>query len=119
MDWRQRAEAMAGELDVSDEWKAAFAGTPRHVFVPRFFRNHPERGWYAVDQSDEDYLDLVYRNEALITQLDGDPGAWDKVRKEGVYIGGQVTSSSSAPGLMAAVTDDTLQVEPGILSFAV
>lgn len=113
MDWQRRAEHLAAELDVSEGWRSAFAATPRHVFVPRFFKNHPERGWYAVDQADDDYLDLVYRNEALITQLDGDPESWEKARRDDVYVGGHVTSSSSAPGLMAAMLD-ALRVEPGM-----
>jgi protein-L-isoaspartate O-methyltransferase len=113
MDWQRRAEILAAELDVSEGWRSAFAATPRHVFVPRFFRNHPERGWYAVDQMDDDYLDLVYRNEALITQLDGEPESWEKAHRDDVYVGGYVSSSSSAPGLMAAMLD-ALRVEPGM-----
>ncbi|MGH3517322.1 MAG: methyltransferase domain-containing protein [Haloechinothrix sp.] len=113
MDWHKHAKNLAAKLDLSAEWKAGFAAVPRHVFVPRFFENRPELGWVAVDQSDADYLDLVYQNEALITQLDGDPGAWDKLRKEGVYLGGHATSSSSAPGLMAVMVD-ALQAEPGL-----
>jgi protein-L-isoaspartate O-methyltransferase len=113
VDWHKHAEALTAELDVSAEWKAAFANVPRHVFVPRFFRNRPELGWTAVDQSDDDYLDLVYQDQALITQLDGDPETWDKLRAEGIYLGGQVTSSSSAPGLMAAMLD-ALRIEPGM-----
>ena len=113
MDWQHQAEHLAAELDVSDDWRPAFASIPRHVFVPRFFTNHPERGWQTVDHTDDDYLDLVYQDEALITQLDGDPEAWEKTRREGVYFGGHVTSSSSTPGLMAAMLD-ALHVEPGM-----
>lgn len=113
MNWQRRAETLAAALDVSEGWRPALEATPRHVFVPRFFRNDPERGWCAVDQSDDDYLDLVYRDEALITQLDGDPDAWERARRDGVYLGGQVTSSSSAPELMAAMLD-ALRVEPGM-----
>lgn len=113
MSWRRRAEMLAAELNVSEGWRSAFAETPRHVFVPRFFKNDPERGWCAVDQSDDDYLDLVYRDEALITQLDGDPNSWEKARRDDVYIGGYVTSSSSAPELMAAMLD-ALRAEPGM-----
>lgn len=112
MDWQRRAENLAAALDVSTGWRSAFAAMPRHLFVPRFFKNDPKRGWCAVDQSDDDYLDLVYRNEALITQLDGYPDSWEKARDD-VYVGGHVTSSSSAPGLMAAMLD-ALQVEPGM-----
>jgi protein-L-isoaspartate O-methyltransferase len=113
VDWHKHAENLAAKLDLSAAWKAAFAATPRHVFVPRFFENRPELGWVAIGESDAEYLDHVYQTEALVTQLDGDPGAWDKLRKEGVYLGGHVTSSSSAPGLMAVMLD-ALQAEPGM-----
>jgi protein-L-isoaspartate(D-aspartate) O-methyltransferase len=113
VDWQRQAENLAAGLDVSERWRPAFAATPRHLFVPRFFKNHPERGWYAVDRTGDDYLDWVYRNEALITQLDGDPESWEKARRDGVYVGGHVTSSSSTPGLMAAMLD-ALHVEPGM-----
>src|SRR5438874_6872280 len=113
MDWQHHAEHLAAELDVSNDWRTAFASTPRHVFVPRFFTNHPQRGWQTVDRADDDYPDLVYQEDALITQLDGDPEAWEKTRREGVYFGGHVTSSSSTPGLMAAMLD-ALHVEPGM-----
>jgi len=112
-DWQPRAKLLAAELDASPEWKSVFAATPRHKFVPRLFTNDPQRGWLAVDQSDDDYPDLVYRNEALIIQLDGDPQSWEKARRDGFYLGGHATSSSSAPQLMASMLDE-LQVEPGM-----
>ena len=112
-DWQPRAESLAAELDASREWTSAFAVTPRHEFAPRLFTNDPQRGWVAVDQSDEDYPDLVYRNEALIIQLDGDPESWEKARRDGFYLGGHVTSSSSAPQLMASMLDE-LRVDVGM-----
>src|SRR5437763_1894729 len=113
MDWQHLAEHLAAELDVSKEWRSAFAAIPRHLFVPRIFTNHPGRGWCAVDHTDSDYLDLVYSDEALITQLDCDPEVWEKIRRDDVYLGGHVTSSSSTPSLMAAMLD-ALDVAPGM-----
>lgn len=81
--------------------------------MPRFFVNEQERGWRAVGDADDDYPDLVYRNRALITQLDGDPAAWDKVRHEDVYLGGHPTSSASSPELVALMLD-ALDVELGM-----
>lgn len=85
--------------------REAFASTPRHVFVPRFFRNDQDKGWVAVDNSDPDYLDLVYAPELLIVQLDEDPTAWERLRADGVYYGGWPSSSSSSPALMAIMLE--------------
>lgn len=113
MDWRERARALASSLQLSPEWREAFEATPRHMFVPRFFGNDPQRGWYTVSPEDGGFLDLVYADEALITQLDGDPDSWDKTRRDGIYYGGRATSSSSTPGLMADMLE-ALQVSPGM-----
>jgi protein-L-isoaspartate(D-aspartate) O-methyltransferase len=109
-DWRDRAAAMtqrlieAGNLR-SHSWREAFADVPRHVFVPRFFGNDPQQGWVAVGSDDSDYADLVYQAKLLITQLDGDPCAWDRLRQDGVYFGGWPSSSSSSPALMALMLE--------------
>jgi protein-L-isoaspartate O-methyltransferase len=86
-------------------WQEAFANTPRHLFVPRIFTNDPQRGWVAVADTDPGYPELAYAVDAVITQLNGDPDSWRKLRREGVYIGGWPSSSSSSPGLMALMLD--------------
>lgn len=93
--WRLRARGLAdtlaagGVLDPS--WRAAFEQVPRHVFVPRFYRDND----VIVDGTDprqrEVWLDTVYRDESLTTQLMAVPGTdlrWP-------------TSSSTKPSLMA------------------
>ncbi|QMU79706.1 methyltransferase domain-containing protein [Streptacidiphilus sp. PB12-B1b] len=64
-------------------WHAALLATPRHAFLPAFHRPDAE-GMVAVHQGDRDWLDAVYRNEPLLTQI-----------TEGIP-----TSSSTQPGLM-------------------
>ena len=87
-------------------WVAAFAETPRHVFLERFFR--AERGgWSAMDRDDPGFLDQVYADRVLVTQLDGDPGRWARARNIGVTPG-VPTSSSSQPGIMAVMLEALL-----------
>lgn len=64
-------------------WHAAFLATPRHAFLPAFHRPDAS-GMVAVHQGDPDWLEAVYRNEPLLTQI----------------TNGLPTSSSTQPGLM-------------------
>jgi protein-L-isoaspartate O-methyltransferase len=46
-DWRGRARQLADRLVVEGviadpAWREAFAATPRHMFVPRFFEGDQE-----------------------------------------------------------------------------
>lgn len=132
--WRTLARELAGRLvasgDVRDEaWREAFKSVPRHLFVPRFFLSHPESGYRAVEAGDPDYLAAVYSNEALITQFDGQPDAWERIQADRDYtptrddglIGGLPSASSSSPGLMAGMletlgvgdTDRVLEIGTG------
>jgi protein-L-isoaspartate(D-aspartate) O-methyltransferase len=83
----QLAKDLAADGAVtSDVWKAAFAAVPRHVFVPRFYRQTPGEQ-PAVDQSTPDaWLKGVYSNQLLVVSPD-------------------VKSSSTVPSLMAAMLE--------------
>lgn len=72
------------------EWIDAFSATPRHVFVPRFYRQNAEGAWRPVTWEEPGYLDAVYSDEALTTQLDDQ---------------GVPTSSSSQPSVMLRMLD--------------
>ncbi|ADB29774.1 Protein-L-isoaspartate(D-aspartate) O-methyltransferase [Kribbella flavida DSM 17836] len=80
---------MVGELVASGNitdprWRAAFSAVPRHLFVPRFYRND-EQGSSIVDSaSEDDWLSAVYSDIHLVTTED-------------------VRSSSTAPSLMASM----------------
>jgi protein-L-isoaspartate(D-aspartate) O-methyltransferase len=79
---------------VGDEAVAkAFASVPREAFVADGFRALDGR-W--VTAGDDDFLDEVYRNDALVTKV-----------RDGVPV-----SSSSQPSLMAIMLD-ALDIEPG------
>lgn len=91
-------------------WAAVFREVPRHVFLPRWFE--PEGGkWRAVDQTMPGWLDEVYSDRVLVTQLDNDPGRWEHALRTG-SIPGAPTSSSSQPGIMAVMLE-ALQVQEG------
>lgn len=77
-NWRIYARTLAHELVEngairSQEWQAAFENTPRHLFVPRFYRWTP-CGYELVDGTLEDernaWLEEVYSDAALSTVLD-------------------------------------------------
>jgi protein-L-isoaspartate(D-aspartate) O-methyltransferase len=79
------------------EWNDAFASVPRHVFAPRFYRQDTHGTWEPVAWDEEGYIETVYSDEALTTQLD----------EHGVP-----TSSSSQPSLMLAMLE-ALDVHDG------
>ncbi|MGW4517485.1 protein-L-isoaspartate(D-aspartate) O-methyltransferase [Streptomyces sp. NPDC004393] len=78
------ADALEASGQLSDPtWRKVFETVPRHVFVPEFWAL-TDGGRRRVMAADEDWLDLVYTDDALATQI----------------TDGVATSSSTAPGLM-------------------
>jgi protein-L-isoaspartate(D-aspartate) O-methyltransferase len=87
-------------------WMHAFATVPRHVFLPRFFRQTPDHsGWEPVSDHDPGWLEMVYSDATWVTQLDNDPGRWHSARTIGRPARGVPTSSSTAPSLMALMLE--------------
>lgn len=91
----------------SAPWRKAFLSVRRHVFVPRFWRDlepgaFPAR-WHMVDSATsehDDWLDTVYSDRTLATELTGVPA----VNGPGMHP--QVTSSSTMPSLVMAMLED-------------
>lgn len=79
----------------------AFGSVDRGAFLPMFFTSLPDGTWQAIDTTHPDYARLVYADTTLTTQLDGtvapDPA--------GPPVSGIGTSSSTQPGLMAAMLE--------------
>ncbi|MEV0639376.1 methyltransferase domain-containing protein [Streptomyces sp. NPDC050619] len=73
----------AGGQLTDPTWRKVFETVPRHPYVPEFWTLTDE-GQRRVTSADPDWLDLVYTDDALATQL----------------TDGVATSSSTAPGLM-------------------
>jgi methyltransferase of ATP-grasp peptide maturase system len=100
---RQLAEGLwRGGVLTDPRWRQAFADVPREVFLRRFFV--PEGpGWAATTA--EERLDHVYADRVMVTQLDDDPQAWDRARRDGP-VPGTPTSSSSMPTIMAVMLEE-------------
>ncbi|MFH8788134.1 hypothetical protein [Streptomyces roseoverticillatus] len=95
-----RREALAQQLTEkgdlrSAEWRSAVLDTPRHVFVPTFYRQI-EGTWQPVTAGHPDYFDHVYSDRSLTTQVTGN----------------SATSSSSQPSLMLQMLE-ALDVQDG------
>ena len=120
-DVQGRLMVLADELRASgdlrsDVWRDVFTRTRRHTFVPRFYVKDDSRDWRApwrvVNGARPDdraeWLDGVYSNQTLITELNNQP-----VPEE---LGGgtaqTIMSSSTLPGLMVSMLE-TLDVLDG------
>ncbi|MFI6517863.1 ATP-grasp peptide maturase system methyltransferase [Spirillospora sp. NPDC050679] len=109
----------SGDLH-SPQWRRAVERVPRHLFVPEVFhRTDTDQGtrWEPVSGEHDvgRWLDLAYRDETLVTQLDGHLAPQDVTEP----VSGDPTSSSTLPGLVVrmlehlAVDDGTTVLEIG------
>ncbi|MFD9871210.1 ATP-grasp peptide maturase system methyltransferase [Streptomyces niveus] len=93
----------------SPEWTAAVAAVPRHLFVPRFYRESDAAGlttWEPVTPEivgREEWLRLVYRDETWMTQFDGRDIDWADPKP---ISDAAPTSSSTSPGLVVRMLED-------------
>lgn len=96
MTWQRHADRLAEALTragaLTPDWRAAFAQTPRHVFVPHYVADEDNS---RVDAYTTAGLAAVYADESLITQVAPHPGGGFTVP----------TSSSTRPSLMARMLD--------------
>lgn len=105
--WRAHAKAMLERVlsrgvVVSPEWRAAFLAVPRHVFVPRFFRDARGTLDGVVDAANPDWLWEVYVDAPLVT------------RRRRLSPGGYVATSSSSQPTIIAIMLNLLDAEPGM-----
>jgi methyltransferase of ATP-grasp peptide maturase system len=114
-----RLKRLADELEEKGQltdpaWRRAFLAVRRHVFVPRFWRDEepgafPAR-WRMIDNATVDHLDwleAIYSNQTLATELTGVPA------KGAPGMHPQVTSSTTMPGLVMAMLE-ALDVRAGM-----
>ncbi|WP_269858736.1 methyltransferase domain-containing protein [Streptomyces sp. RPT161] len=93
----QLAEQLEADGHLKDPaWRAAFRAVPRHPFVPEFWQL-TDGELRHITSRDPGWLEAAYCDDALATQI----------------IDGVATSSSTAPGLMAAMLD-ALDVADGM-----
>lgn len=74
------------------------------MFLPRYFLPHGSE-WIAVAQGDKGWLDAIYSDSVLVTQLDDDPDKWALTRRTGP-LSGTPTCSSSMPMIMAVMLEE-------------
>lgn len=94
--WRQRVAALTAQLADAEiltdaRWRAAFEQTPRHQFIPCFYRNDGSVVLGSDPATVEEWLSTVYSDDSLIVQRAPVPGVDREL----------ATSSSTMPSLMA------------------
>jgi methyltransferase of ATP-grasp peptide maturase system len=93
----------------SHEWRSAVEAAPRHVFVPRFYREIDAPGvttWEPVTQETvgrEEWLRLVYTDATWVTQFDGRDIDWADPKPISNAV---PTSSSTLPSLVVRMLED-------------
>ncbi|MFW6694412.1 methyltransferase domain-containing protein [Streptomyces sp. MAR4 CNX-425] len=99
-----------GGVVLSSRVAGAFLNVPRHSFVPAFYRRDGERflPWRLADGDPDVWLDAVYADDSLITEVDGVHA--EDATPDGLT--GAPTSSSTAPSLMADMLE-ALDVDEG------
>ncbi|MFJ2808496.1 ATP-grasp peptide maturase system methyltransferase [Kitasatospora sp. NPDC087271] len=94
-------DGLTGDDAVDDPaWRAAALAVPRELFVGSFFAAVPgsnPTAYRPVHRTDPGWLEQVYSNETLVTQLDGRTRPEDVA--EGAVIG-TPSSSSTLPSLV-------------------
>lgn len=97
MDWKERAEALAADATPpGSRWRAPIARTPRHTFVPRWWKLVD--GEWELRDAATDGLSPAYANVTLVTQVG--PLHADHA-EPATRVPGRPTSSSTLPGLIA------------------
>lgn len=74
VDWKPHAVALADEIaGAGSRWWEPIAATPRHVFVPRWWRHFDDEGWALRDGSaDKDrWMRATYGDLTLVTRICG------------------------------------------------
>jgi len=94
--WHQRAAALTAQLAdagilIDLRWRAAFEQTPRHLFVPSYYRADGTVVLGSDPATAEEWLSTVYSDDSLVVQRAPVPGVDREL----------ATSSSTMPSLMA------------------
>lgn len=109
-----RLARLADEMNRSGElrgqpWREAVLAVPRHLFVPGFYQQeNTDAGtvWTPIAPGlvgESAYLDMVYVNDTLVTQLNGNSTDWPAAQPVSNAI---PTSSSTQPGLVVLMLEE-------------
>ncbi|WP_411079069.1 ATP-grasp peptide maturase system methyltransferase [Streptomyces sp. cmx-18-6] len=108
------ADVLAEDGTLTDPaWRSAAEAVPREVFVGSYFVPVPDSvptRYRPVRRGQEGWLEGIYTDRTLITQLDGRTRADDVSDDSGVV--GSATSSSTLPSLVLSMWQQ-LEVESG------
>ncbi|MEU1017425.1 methyltransferase domain-containing protein [Streptomyces sp. NPDC005898] len=98
MEWTTCAARLAEEVaHPVSRWREALATTPRHLFVPRWWKADEGRWWLQDGPQDpEAWMAAAYSNRTLVTRV-GEVHA-DQAKEE--QADGLPTSSSTLPSLV-------------------
>lgn len=105
MDWIPRASALAEHATrPGSPWRLPIAGTPRHTFVPRWWKAAGNGAWTLQDGPGdaEAWMAAAYSDRSLVTQV-GTSHA-DHARPQDHPIG-KPTSSSTLPTLVVQMLE--------------
>ncbi|MFG3392759.1 ATP-grasp peptide maturase system methyltransferase [Streptomyces parvus] len=107
------ADALTGDGTLADPaWREAAGAVPRELFLGSYFTQLPgsvPTRYLPVHQSDDGWLEGIYSDQTLVTQLDGRVRPGDVT---GGSVTGDPTSSSTLPSLVLRMWQQ-LEVEPG------
>ncbi|WP_020667020.1 methyltransferase domain-containing protein [Amycolatopsis nigrescens] len=99
--WSSLVELLGEKGHLTEQWKRPFLAVDRERFIPEtIWRPKPDGRGYLPVRRDEDpvaWREPIHRDEFIVTQVDDGVPA----RPDG--IGRSITSSSSMPGVMAAM----------------
>lgn len=98
MNWRPHAQALAEDVTHhTSRWRAPVAGTPRHLFVPRWWERTDD-GWALQAPHDEGrWYSSTYRDTSLVTRVG--PHHADHAKADD-HPAGRPTSSATLPTLV-------------------
>lgn len=98
MNWRPHAQALAEDVTHrSSRWRDPVAGTPRHLFVPRWWER-TDNGWALQAPHDEgQWYAATYRDTSLVTRVG--PHHADRAKADD-HPTGRPTSSATLPTLV-------------------
>jgi protein-L-isoaspartate O-methyltransferase len=100
MDWESHAKALAdGAVHPASRWYEPVAATPRHLFVPRWWKYVDGDGWTLRDGAEdaEQWVSAAYSDRTLVTRI-GDLHA-DHAKPDD-HPTGKPSSSSTLPSLV-------------------
>lgn len=101
MNWRPHAQALAEDVTHrSSRWRDPVAGTPRHLFVPRWWERGDDRWALQAPHDEAPWYAATYRDTSLVTRVG--PHHADRAKADD-HPTGRPTSSATLPSLVVGM----------------